>query len=167
MLDVHENRQIQAALLSLKQADRELRKDVNKDVRGQLNPVWKEALLGRVERKLDVRIIHQGARVAVGTRQITLHAATSKRALEGGLVPSANWAAEEMGMVRRKKTFTATNSRGKSYKVTRMQGAQFPRRTNKGRVAFPAAAVVIKESIPIWLRTIVSHYQSFATIKGK
>ena len=164
-LDVERSPQLQAAILSLKQADRELRKNINKDVRGQLKPVWAEALRGNVDNRLDVRVISQSNRIAVGTRQITAYAATSKKPLRGGLVPADDWAAEDLGMVRRPKRITATSNKGKTFSYTRMQGNQFPRRRNKGRVAFPAASAVIKKAIPIWLETIVSHYVGFANVR--
>lgn len=164
MLDVQGSRELQAALLTVRTAERELRLDINKDARKEISGQWREAVLGFAESRTDVRILATGARAAVGVRQVSLKAATSNRPLRGGLVPSKDWAAQEFGMRNYKKTFTTTSRRGTRYQVTKTIGRQFPGRQRHGRVVFNAASLVGTRLVAIWVRTIVNKFASIAEI---
>lgn len=166
MFDVQKSPELQAALLALKVAEREIRLDVNKDARGKLRPIWQQALAGRGATSLESRVIVQGATVSVGAKQITLKAATSKRPLSGGLVPASEWQGAEFGMTPKARTFTTHSSRGKAYTVTRQVGAQFRARTKHGRIAFDAASTTATALVGIWVRTVVDKFRSFADIQG-
>lgn len=166
MLDVRRSPELQAALLAMRQTDREITANINKTARTKLGPIWQESLRGNSTTRLDIRALVKGARVAVGVRQVSLKAATSTKALSGGLVPTHNWQAQEFGMRVRKRTFTTHSPKGKAYKVTRTQGTQFPARTKHGRVIFAAASETGTRLVGIWLVHIVDQLRTFADIKG-
>jgi hypothetical protein len=165
MLDVRRSRELQAALLGLKQAEREVRLDINKDARRNLGPVWSEALHGFVETRLDERVIVKGARVAAGTRQVSLKAATSNKPLKGGLVPSRQWPGVEFGAHRRLAEISAKSRKGNTYSYKRVVNRQLPGRVRNGRIAYAAASVVGTKLVAIWLETIVSNFREFAKVK--
>ena len=165
MLDVRRSPELQAAILGLKQAEREVRLDIGKDARKSLRPLWTEALNGFVETRMDNRIIVKGARVAVGTRQVSLKAATSTKPLSGGLIPSEKWHVVELGARRHKKTIQARSKLGTLYTYSRTVNRQLPGRVKHGRVAFAAASIVGTKLVGIWLRTIVSHFAAFARVE--
>ena len=164
MLDVRGSRELQAALLTIRTAERELRLDINKEARSVLSGEWRESVLGFAESRTDVRILAQGARAQVGTRQVSLKAATSNRPLRGGLVPSRNWAAQEFGMRNYRKTFTSRSRLGNTYEVTRIIGRQFPGRQRNGRVVFAAASLTVTRLVRIWVQTIVGKFAAIAEI---
>lgn len=164
MLDVRGSRELQAALLTIRTAERELRLDINKEARSEISSAWRESVLGFAESRTDVRILAQGARAQVGTRQVSLKAATSNRPLRGGLIPSKMWQAQEFGMRNYKKTITTTSRLGNKYQVTRTIGRQFPGRQRNGRVVFNAASLVVTRLVSIWVRTIVRKFAAVAEI---
>lgn len=167
MLDVTRSPELQAAILGMKRAERELRLDINKEARSELRPLWLEALRGHAETLTDFRIIIDGARVAAGTRQVSLKAATSNRPRSGGLVPSRDFAAQEFGMRNHLKTFTTTSPLGKRYQVTKVVGRQFPSRQRYGRVANAAASVVGRRLVAIWVRIIVDNFRAFSDVTAR
>lgn len=166
MLDVQRSPELQAAILGMRQAERQVRLDINKEARKVIGPQWVEALRGRSTTRTDIRILVQGARVAAGARQVTLKAATSKRPLSGGLVPSVNWPAQEFGMRNRKATMTTTSRKGNSYQVTKLIGSQFPNRRKNGRIAYDASSQIGTTLVGLWVRTIVDGFRLFADVKA-
>lgn len=167
MLDVRRSPELQAALLGIKRAEREVRNNINADARKLIKPEWEQALNGFVETRLEQRVIVRGARIKVGVRNIRLEAATSKKALSGGLVPAFDYAPVAYGAARRKKTYAVTSRLGKRYTVTKTVGAQFRPRIKKGYVANPAASHVVTRIVGIWINTIVDNFRSFADVKGR
>lgn len=155
MLDVTGSREIQAVLLTLKQADRLVRNDLNKNARTALKPIWLDAVRSRVLSELEGAVILTGVRVAAGNRQITFRAAGSRRALKGGLVPADDWQGVEYGMRVHVKTYQTHSPKGTAYDVTRRIGGQFPNRQRHGRIAMAAAQESGTKLVAIWVRTIV------------
>jgi hypothetical protein len=157
MLDVRGSREIQAVLLTLKQADRLVRNDLNKQARTALKPIWFDAVRSRVNTKLEAAVILPGVRVAAANRQITFRAAGNKKALKGGLVPADDWQGVEFGMRVQPVTYEAhsPNPNRTSYDVTRRIGTQFPNRQRHGQIAMAAAQESGTKLVAIWVRTIV------------
>lgn len=164
MLDVQRSPELQAAILGMKQADRQVRLDINKEARRTIGPQWIQALQSRSQSRIDDVILVKGARVAVGARQVTLKAATSKKPLSGGLIPSVNWPAAEFGMRTRRATIETKSPKGNKYQVTKSIGRQFPSRRKEGRVAFDASSAVGTKLVALWVRTIVDGFRSFADV---
>ena len=166
-LDVRASRELQAVLLGLRNAERELRTDINKEARRELRPDWVAALTKRAHGAQDQKVIVRGARVAVGAKQVSFKAATSNRPLTGELLPSLQWQGVELGMQNRRQTFQTRSPKGKRYTVTKTVGRGLPGRTGRGRVAFPASSEVGTRLVARWVQTIVDKFRSFAEIKGR
>lgn len=166
MLNITQSRELQAALLALRQAQSDIRKDINADVRSQVNPVWQAALGERAHTRLEQNLI-RGARVAVTTAGPI--AQVNPRTLAGGLPLSDQWQAVEFGYSTKKQTITQTSRRGRKYQVTRMYGRNFKSRLSyrQGHVVFPAAGETATKVAAIWVRTIVDHFaKAFEVTRG-
>ncbi len=159
MLNATRSPELRAAIIALQRAQREIRLDINKTARKALKPEWLEALRGHVETRLEARALLPGARVAVGTRQITAHAGTSRKPLSGGLVPNEHSHVIEWGANNRTRTITNVSPRGTRYQQTRVQGRQFRPRTKRGYVASPAARLIITRAVGLWVNTIVDQFR--------
>ncbi len=159
MLDVRRSPELQAAILSLRQAEPSVVREVNAETRRTANPAWQAALAARARRPLDSRIITKGARVAVGKDSLSLKAATSTKALSGGLRPASNWAGAEFGMRTRRATIATHSRKGRPYNVTKMIGRQFANRQKEGRIAFDAASEVGTKVVAGWVHAIVDVFR--------
>lgn len=158
MLDVRQSRELQAAILAMKAADRDLRLSIYKATRQELTPLWVPALNRRAATRMQQAVIVKGARIRVSTDGFSLMAATSRRALPGGLVPADEWAGSEFG-ARSRRAQIATHSRnGTPYTVEKMINRQYLARVNAGRVAFDAASELGTTAVRVWVRTIVDQY---------
>ncbi|WP_146085614.1 hypothetical protein [Rathayibacter sp. AY1C9] len=155
------SRPLQAVLLGMKQADKTVRNDINKDARKKAGPVWQEALRGHTTTRLEVRALLPGARVGIGVRSIKLTAATSRRPLRGGLVPSSDFAAIEYGARERKHQSPMTSPKGTRYTVNRITGRQF-RPRSRGYVVNPAAGTAGKRIVALWVKTVYDGFSAAA-----
>ena len=168
MIDVRGSREVQAALLALKRAQREIRNDINKVARKQLKPVWEDALRANLTNRLETRVIYKGTRVAVGVRNVSVKAATSTKPLAGGLVPSEQWQSVELGANERPRTFDQRSPKGNWYRRTMIVGRQFNKRGKRGRVAFPAAGEAGKRLVAMWLVAITDGFKNnYFDVKGR
>ena len=159
MLDVRKSRELQAAILSTRGAERDVRLNINKEARKRMNPIWQESLRSNVTTRLQARVMLPGARVAVGARNVSVKAAVKTKPLAGGLVPSTQWQAVEFGARERPRTFDATSRSGKKFKRTMIVGRQFAGRTKNGQVAFAAASETGTELVGIWVKSIVDVFR--------
>lgn len=165
MLDVQQSPELQAALLAVKQANRDIKRDINRDARKRLGPIWQQRLTAQASSLVDRRTLVPGARVQVGDRRVTAKAATSNRALSGGLVPSIDYGPLEWGANRKQKTVEARSPKGTPYTYQRTQGGQFRPWSKKGHVAMQAVGDLVSEAVAIWVETIVSHFRGAWEVK--
>lgn len=155
MLDVLQSRELQAVVLTLTAADRVIRNDLNKKARQGIRPVWRSELDSRAATRLENRVILPGATVSPSARGMTLRAATSRKALSGGLVPSYEWQGVELGMTPKRRTYQTRSRKGNRYTVTRLVGTGLPARKGRGRMAFPAASDTGTKLVGMWVQTVV------------
>jgi hypothetical protein len=156
VIDVRRSPELQAAILACKRVDGDLRKAIYAASRQSVNALWVPALGRRARTLRAQRVIVKGARAAIRTDGFTLHAATSRRALSGGLVPATEWQGDEFGARTRKATFTQRSRLGKSYRVSKTVNRQFPGRTKDGRIAFDAASEVGTKTVAAWVQAVVT-----------
>lgn len=149
-------REARLAATALRNVEPELRKAINADTRATVNPLWREAIGGRAASRLDQRVLARGARVATGARP-ALIAASSRRALRGGLEPATDWPVVEFGAKDRntRSTYSRRTPSGKTARVTRRTRRQLPAHRAGGRVLFPAAAEVLPRVAALWAQTAV------------
>ncbi|MFB4348479.1 hypothetical protein [Microbacterium sp. CR_7] len=155
MLDARGSREIQASIFALRQARRDIRLGINKNARSRIRPLWQSELNARARDEMTRRVIVAGARANASDRGVTVHAATSRRPLSGGLVPSVEWAGNEFGARSRRIEVTQRSRSGRSYRRPLTINRQFPGRQQHGMVAFDAASEVGTKLVAIWVHTVV------------
>lgn len=162
MISVRDHRALEAAALALKAMDKTLRNDINRSTTKMLNPVWKGAVEANATSTLDRMVIVKGARAKGGNPPVAI-AATSKKALSGGLVPQDLWYVQEFGgQFNKVSTYERVSPKGVRHKVTRHTARQVPARRKSGRVAYKALAEVAPRVVSLWVQMIVAKtYEAF------
>lgn len=147
-------REMQAAVVALRAIDKDMRRDLNKGTRAVVGPVWKQAVESNATRAMDRTVLVPGTRVNVGSRP-SLIAASSRKTLRGGLVPTDSWKAYEFGGLRGKTTKYRGRRGGRSFDVERRTKRQLPEFRKGGRVLYPAVADVAPRVFALWAQTVV------------
>lgn len=165
MLSVRGSRELQATVLALKQARRDIRNDINRTTRQVMNPVWRGLVADRASTPLARRVLNTGVRVAAGNPP-QLIAAGSRRALPGGLVPASDWHGVEFGAnPDQVTTYRRRSKNGGTHPVRRHTTRQLPRRTRAGRVVWPAVRDIAPRLASLWVQMVVRKFAE-ATEKG-
>jgi hypothetical protein len=157
------SRELRAAVLAMKRADRDLRRNIYALMRDTMNPVWRDQVAAGSSTKMQRATIGTGVRVAAGNPP-HLVAGSSKRALSKGrvnpLTPDGSWHIWEYGANRnRKATYTRRNrSGGGSHTVTRRVNAGKPARQRKGYVLGPAVAKIGPRAAALAVQSVVKAY---------
>ena len=95
-------------------------------------------------------------------------AASSRRALRGGLVPADQWHAVEFGADREKvTTYQRRSPKGNLHRVSRHTARQLPPRRRAGWVAYPALAEFLPRALRLWSQLIVRKYAEAAEKAGR
>lgn len=178
MLSIRQARPLQAVVLAMKLADRDLRKRINNATRDTLNPVWRRAVDERMQSRVDQRVFGTGTRIAAGNPPSAV-AGSSSRRLPGGLVPLENWRAWEFGAVARDSTYTeyprAAHTRRQGGQTVQVRGSRVRRRTlvqvpahvRTGRVLYPAFAELAPRVAALWAQIVVREYAESLEAAGK
>lgn len=160
MLSVKGDDRLQAAVLALKAAPRDVRRIVSDDTRTVMGPVWVGAVNARASTRTDQVIIAKGARIKGGNPP-TAVAATSTRKLRGGLIPAESFGPFEFGSPARDTLTTYDRKNRKTagqHRVTRHTRRQLPPAARSGRVAYPAFAEIAPRVVALWVQSIVRAY---------
>lgn len=162
MISVKGDDRLKAAVLAMKSADRDLKKDINNATRQVMGPVWVQEVNAHAKTNLDRLIIAKGARIKAGNPPVAVAASSTKK-LSNGLTPATTWAPFEFGGYYQRVTrYSRKSPRGKSHKVTRHTSHQLPRRNTAGRVAYQAFAEIAPRAVSLWTQLVVKkYYQSF------
>lgn len=148
--------ELDAVVLALRIAGKDLRKDLYARARSTILPEWQSTIEDKVGgNTLANQVLAKTARVQVGTRGIRLQSATSSRAIsKGGFKPSENFAALEFGAKWRKANIAGRRGQTK-YSYTREINTPFQHRKRKGYYVFPAADLIIKRVAALWVQSTV------------
>ncbi|OJU42018.1 MAG: hypothetical protein BGN97_04490 [Microbacterium sp. 69-10] len=165
MLDVRNSRELQATILALRGAQRQIRTGINKEARSRIRPLWQQALNARARDEMTRRIIVAGARATASDRGVTVHAATRRRPLSGGLVPAFEWAGAEFGARTKRIEVTQRSRAGRSYKRPLTINRQFHGRQQDGMVAFDAASEVGTKIVALWVHTVVDELTQIPAVE--
>lgn len=152
--------EIRTAVLAYKQLTRELRSDLNKEVRG-FSDLWRHHVDSGIRTNLQRRILGAGVRIKAGN-PAQLIAANSKRSISrgrsGGLVPIQHWRGLEYGSRPAYSTYDRRSSKGNSHKVKRRANMHLPARQGRGYVLGPA----VRELLPLlasrWARMTIAKF---------
>lgn len=178
MFSIRQSRPLQAVVLAMKLADRDLKKKINNATRDTLNPVWRRAVDERMADRVDQRVFGSGTRIAAGNPPAAV-AGSSRRRMAGGLVPLENWRAWEFGAVGRDTSYTSypraayTRRQGgravqvRAGTVRRRTLVQVPSNVRTGRVLYPAFAELAPRVASLWAQIVVKEYASASEAAGK
>lgn len=155
MLDVTRSRELQATILALRQAQREVRLNINKTARQRIRPLWRSELSARARSRVEQRVIADGARATASDRGVKLVAATSRRPLSGGLVPADQWPGVEFGARTERIRVRQRSRTGRAYERPLTINRQFTPRQKDGRVAMDAASETGVQLVTAWVHTVV------------
>jgi hypothetical protein len=165
-IDINGSRELQAAVLGIRRAEKEIQKQIRTQTREKLLPEWQQAVRERAETRLEQRVLVDTARVKMSNQNVRLSSATVGRKLSGGLDPKTQAAAAEFGADRAVKgTYTARSRKGKSFKVTRHTRAQLRGPRRGGYAVYPAAKAMIPRFAALWVQTVVRTFHE--GIEGK
>jgi hypothetical protein len=121
-----------------------------------IQPEWQKAVTEQAMTRPEVRVLANTARAAVSDQNVTLTSATVGKSLAGGAKPSEIYHSVEFGADRTyARTYTATSTKGKAYRLRRRTRSQFRPRNMKGYVVYPAAAHIIPRLASLWVQTTV------------
>lgn len=165
MLSVTGSRELQAATLALKAADRGLRSEINRATVQTMNPVWRTEVAAKARTAMDTRMLVVGARIKGGNPPAAV-AANSTRGISGSkrYTPGRNWQGWEFGVENPNafSRYTRKSKNGGTHSVERRTMRHLPRRTRKGRVIYPAFAEVAPRMVSLWVQLIVKKYHDAA-----
>lgn len=158
--------ELQGTILLLKRVDREIAREIRKQSKDVIAPIWTRAVSENVTRRVEARVLADTARVAVSNQNVTLKAAAVGRKLSGGLDIKSQWPVIEFGGNDGKaRSYDARSRTGRAYTVTRNTRAQLRPRNKKGYVGYPAAAQIIPRIASLWVQTTVRTFME--TIEGR
>ncbi|NQX34053.1 hypothetical protein [Herbiconiux sp. VKM Ac-2851] len=155
-IDARSSRELQALILGLNRASKEMQGNIRKYTRSELEPEWQKGLAQRAETRLEHRVLVDTARVSVSNQNVRLKSASLSKSLSGGLKPSESWYAAEFGADAGKTTtYTATSRKGNRYQVTRHTSAQLRPRRRNGYVIGPTVDDLLPRLASLWFQTAI------------
>ncbi|MGV8965341.1 MAG: hypothetical protein ACOH2F_03595 [Cellulomonas sp.] len=164
MLSVGDHRELQAAVLALKAADKSIRNDISRATRAEMNPVWRELVSEHLSGTslMTGRVLGSGVRIAAGNPPVA-KAAQSTRGIGQGkrINPSEDYPAWEFGVVDRNaysKYRRRNRKAGGTHEVERRTMRALPRRVPKGRIVYPAFKEIAPRMVSLWVQIIVRKY---------
>ena len=166
---VNTSRQLQAVVLAFRLMDKELKRDINKATREEMNPVWKGLVELEAQAPGTHAVLVPGTRIQAGNPPVAKAANVYVRKLSGGAVPADLARNMEFGVNNRDrfKTYDRKNRKtGGTHKVTRRTLRQFPQAVKGGRAVYPAFAELAPRMSKLWAQLVVKKtHEAFE--KGK
>jgi hypothetical protein len=142
-IDAAASRELQAVILALKQADKEVQKQVRTHTKGSILPEGQKGIREHVSTRMEHRVLADTARVTVSNQNVTLKAGGLQKRLSGGARASEIYAPVEFGTNREHK------------KGNRHTRRQFRPMNRKGYAVYPTAADLIPRFAALWVQTTV------------
>lgn len=166
-LDVKNSRELQATILAIRNAPKEIQKRIRDHTKQALLPEWQQGLREHADTRLQHRVLADTAKASVSNQNVRLASAGSAKRLSGGLSPSRNGRAVEFGIDPRKPLkYTRKNRKGGgSHTVNRRIGNAFGSRAARGNAVFPTAAALIPRFASLWIQTTVRTF--YEALEGK
>ena len=151
-------RALRAAVLAMRYANKDIKRDVNQKMRETMNPVWRQLIsqnLGGASLADDMAL--SGARIRAGNPP-ALIAGNSKRRYGRALVPTRDWHLVEYGMRPRLVEYERRSKHGGTHKVTRTIGTGWPNRSREGRILGPATREILPRITAFFIQSVKRAY---------
>ncbi len=146
---------LRAAVLAMRAATKDMKREINQAMRAEFNPVWKQELtqnLGGFSRADDMML--KGARLAAGNPP-ALVAATSRARYGRALIPQRDWHLVEFGVSESYKHRYQRRSAHGTHTVARDVNTGWPARSKRGRIADPAARAILPRIASHWIQSVI------------
>jgi len=154
-IDARSSRELRAILAALKGADREIQQQIRQQTKRAIVPDWQRALAREASSLPQHKVLATTGTASVSNQNVKLASATKGRRLSGGLSPREQFGAYEFGAKVKRSTYTQRSRKGKSYRVTRTTGRQFPAYNAKGLVFYPAVKRMVPRVASLWAQITV------------
>lgn len=163
MLRIGDSRELQAVILSIRQANRDVQTTIREQSRKVIVPEWQKGVEARAHSTVEKRFLGGTARAKVGNQNVELQAGGLSRKLSGGF--STNWVGEsgktngagvvEFGGNRTYfKNYQTRSRKGKSYNTkrhTQRQLTQF----RKAGPTYKTVENMVPRIASLWIQTTV------------
>lgn len=161
---------LRATVLAFKGLDKKVRKQINDETRGTLNPEWREAIATRAAgSKMDYAVFGKGARIAAGNPARLISTASRRPLRKGtnGFVPNSHGRLLEFptGTPGKVSTYRRRSGNGGTHEVKRRTMTGLPARRRGGRVVYPAVADVMPRFVSMWVQIVVRNIHE--SLEGK
>lgn len=157
MIRVGDDSTIDAVVFGMKLVPRDVRNQVNRSTRAELKPIWQQEMAQRLGLRGDTfttKVLGKG--LVSGGNPPVLTAATSRRALSGGVIPDVQgYLAEFGGQSSAFSQYTRRSPNGGTHQVRRRTMLGLPQTTPTGRVAYPAASRTAPRMASLWVQIFV------------
>lgn len=156
-------RELRAAVLAMRRADKEVRSDISERMRSVMSPEWAGELAQHLTGIPQEKVLMPGARIAPGNPPV-LVAANSRRKIGRALIPTEVWPAWEYGSSTRKRTTYERRNRGGegTHTVTRDTHAGLPAYRKNGRVIGPTVVRILPRVCAFWVQSVVRAFMDAA-----
>lgn len=148
--------ELRGTIAALKNADKEISKEIRSAVRTVSTPEWQGVVSGNRANPLQQRVLVDTAKVNVSNTNVTLTSANSSKRMRGGATPALLAKGAEFGTTSRdaRTTYTGRSRKGKAYQVTRRTKRQMPDRSRTW-VVYKAAEKFIPRMASLYVQTTV------------
>lgn len=153
-IDARSSRELQALILSMRQASREVAKIARRYTREMVLPEWRKALAEQADTRLEHIVLVDSSRVTVSNQDVRLRSGQLARKLSGGARTHEISKQVEFGASLRESRYTGRRG-SKTFPVSRTTGRQFKHENSKGWVVYQAAAQIIPRIAAVWVQTVV------------
>jgi hypothetical protein len=156
VIKVGDDARLDAVVFGLKLVGRDVRNQINRTTRAELKPIWQQEIAKQLAGKHPFTVAMLGKGLVSGGNPPTMRAATSRRALSGGLIPDKDYfLAEFGGRSTLFSKYTRRSKNGVQHSVSRRTMLGLPPTIRRGRVAYPAAAETAPRMASLWVQTFV------------
>lgn len=158
-IDARSSRELQALILSIRQANKAVQAEIRKHTKPVVQTGWRQALAQEAMTRFEHRVLVDTARVAVSNQNVRLKAGGLAKKLAGGGRARDLAGPAEFGAGRNKRSEYTNAHRTR---VTRRTTNQFRPWKKSGYVVYPAAARIIPRLAALWTQTAVrTLYEAF------
>ncbi len=153
-IDVRSSRELQALILSVRQANKDVQREIRQRTKPMVQAEWRKALAEQAMTRVEHRVLVDSARVTVSNQNVKLKSGQLAKRLSGGGKLHEISKQVEFGAALHDIEYTGRRG-GKRFPVRRTTGRQFRHENRKGWVVYPAAAQIIPRLASLWVQTAV------------
>lgn len=149
---------LRAAVLAMRVADKNIKRDINTRVRDTFNPVWKQIVAqNQGGFSITDSMVQANARIRGGNPP-ALIAGNSRRTFGRALIPTRDWHLVEYGMRDHPTKYSRRSKNGGTHQVKRVIGTGWPARTKQGRILGPATTEILPRITSFFIQSVKRAY---------